>query len=169
MDNGVRASFPGFQKVPGTTTYPNSATGRRTTCIVPRSRQSGSSFSTDPRRWQWTTTYILHQQSTTRVRTKLSKNRKICLYSHTHISTTSPIFPSPHHQGSDQPDHKRHFTENRLSKKNLVMGSRVVRIRPSIRSSDSHQITIPGRLHCKIYRHTRNPHIMEPLRGQFLK
>ena len=49
-NNRVRASLPRFQKIPGTTTYPNSTTDRRTTHTVPRGRKSGSSLSTSSRR-----------------------------------------------------------------------------------------------------------------------
>ena len=46
------------------------------------------------------------------------KIEKVRLRPRTHLSTTPPILSSSHYQSSDQPAHKRHPTENKLSWKN---------------------------------------------------
>ena len=59
------------------------------------------------------------------------KIENVHLRPHTHLSTTLLILSSSHYQSLDQPTHKRHSTENRLSWKNPIVGNQVIRIRSS--------------------------------------
>ena len=56
-----------------------------------------NSLSTSQRRRTWAKTRLLHQQSATGIWAELPENRKVCLYPHSNISTTSSVLPGSHY------------------------------------------------------------------------